>query len=247
MLIEFHHVKKSYGRKTILSDVTFGIETGEIFGIIGKSGSGKTTILKILNGICPIDYGRVLFKGVNISKELRELRKETGFAAQKNTLFEELSIYENSFYFAKLYGIKRRDIKRKFQELINLFNLKGFENYLIKNLSGGMIKRANLLVSLMHSPSLLILDEPTVGLDPFLRKNLWSYIRQINSFGVTILVTSHLIEEIEKNCDSVAILNNGTIVASLKIEEYKQKYGDSLSLEEIFKGILENHENINYI
>ncbi len=238
MLIEFKNVKKRYGSKTVLSDVSFKIKEGEIFGLIGTSGSGKTTIFKILIGICPIEEGRVLFQGRNALSNLKKLRKNTGFGTQRNTLFEELSLYENSVYFAKLYGMKKKDIKVKFNELVSLLGLKGFENYLVKNLSGGMIKRANLLVSLIHDPDLLVLDEPTVGLDPLLRKTLWDYIKQINASGTTIIVTSHLLEEMEANCDRIGILGNGSILAIDSPEGYKKKYGEEWGFNKIFRAVL---------
>jgi ABC-2 type transport system ATP-binding protein len=238
MLIEFKNVKKRYGSKTVLSDVSFEIKEGEIFGLIGTSGSGKTTIFKILIGICPIDGGSVLFQGKNALRNLKTLRKNTGFATQRNTLFEELSLYENSMYFARLYGMKKKNIKLKFEELTSLLGLKGFENYLVKNLSGGMIKRANLLVSLIHDPYLLVLDEPTVGLDPLLRKTLWDYIKQINKSGTTIVVTSHLLEEMEENCNRVGILGNGKILSIDTPEGYKNKYGKELNFNKIFRAVL---------
>ncbi len=238
MLIEFRNVKKRYSSKTVLSDVSFGIKEGEIFGLIGTSGSGKTTLFKILIGICPIDGGSVLFQGKNAMHNLKDLRKSTGFATQRNTLFEELSLYENSIYFAKLYGMKKKDIKLKFEELTSLMGLKGFENYLIKNLSGGMIKRANLLVSLLHNPHLLVLDEPTVGLDPLLRKILWDYIKKINKLGTTIIVTSHLLEEMEENCNRIGILGNGKILSVASPEDYKKKYGEELDFNKIFRAVL---------
>ncbi len=238
MLIEFKNIKKRYGSKTVLSDVSFKIKEGEIFGLIGTSGSGKTTIFKILIGICPIEEGRVLFQGRNALHNLKKLRKNTGFGTQNNTLFEELSLYENSVYFGKLYGMKKKNIRAKFEELVSLLGLMGFENYLVKNLSGGMVKRANLLVSLLHDPDLLVLDEPTVGLDPLLRKTLWDYIKQINESGTTIVVTSHLLEEMEANCNRIGILGSGRILSVDSPEGYKKKYGEGLDLNKIFRVVL---------
>jgi ABC-2 type transport system ATP-binding protein len=238
MLIEFKNIKKRYGATTILSDVSLEIKEGEIFGIIGKSGSGKSTIFKILIGICPFEGGEILFEEKHINKNIKKLRKNIGFATQANTLFEELTIYENSYYFAKLYGKKRKQIQERFEYLLNLLGLKGFENYQIKKLSGGMIKRANLLVSLMHNPKILVLDEPTAGLDPLLRKNLWDYIKEINKSGTTIIVTSHLLEEIEENCDKIGILHGGQIVSVESPKSYRNKYGENIAFDEIFQKII---------
>lgn len=240
MLIEFRNIKKRYKKKFVLSDVSFGIEEGEIFGLIGQSGSGKTTLLKILTGISSINGGEVFFENKNALHNLKNLRKNIGFATQANSLFEELTVIENCFYFAKLYSIKKREIKNRLEELLPLLGLKDYENYLIRNLSGGMIKRANLLVSLIHNPRLLILDEPTAGLDPILRKSIWEYINKINKNGTTILVTSHLLDEIESNCNRIAVLKSGEVISIMSPAEYRRKFnlGPSESFDKIFEEIL---------
>jgi ABC-2 type transport system ATP-binding protein len=237
-LLEFQNIKKRFKKKEILKDVSFNIKQGEIFGLVGRSGSGKSTLLKILIGMVREDNGDILFEGHDANKKLNYLRKNTGFATQENMLFEELSIKENSFYFGELYGIKRKNIKQKFNELIKLMGLSGFEDTLITHLSGGMVKRANILVSLIHSPKLLVLDEPTIGLDPLLRSILWAYIRKINKEGTTVLVTSHLLDEIEENCDRVAILNLGKIISIAPISQYKEKFGKNKTFSQIFQELL---------
>ncbi len=189
-----------------------------------------------------IDGGTIIFDGKNILKKLKYLRKNTGFATQENMLFDELTLKENAFYSGKLYGVKRKFIKERFFELINLLGLAGFENTLIRRLSGGMIKRANFLVSLIHNPRLLILDEPTIGLDPILRKTVWGYIHRINQRGTTILVISHLLDEIGENCSRIGLLKGGKIITVGSLSQYKESYGDK-SLGEIFK-IIEENENI---
>lgn len=235
--LEFKEVKKRFGKKEVLSGISFGIEKKDVFGLIGRSGCGKSVLLKILIGMVKADAGQILFDGRNVLRNLNYLRKKTGFATQDNMLFNELSIKENCFYFGRLYGLKKRDIKSKFKELIGLLELDGFENAFIENLSGGMAKRANLLVSLIHSPELLVLDEPTVGLDPILRKSLWEYVRTINACGTTILVTSHLLDEIEENCNKVAVLKKGKVISMASIEDYKEAYGKNKSFEQIFREI----------
>lgn len=189
-----------------------------------------------------VNKGEIVFEGKNALKKLNYLRKNTGFATQENMLFDELTIKENAFYFGRLYGIKRKEMKERFEELINLLGLYGFENTLIGYLSEGMKKRANILVSLIHGPQLLILDEPTVGLDTLLRDILWKYIHKINKEGTTILVTSHLLEEIEENCDRIGILKNGKMATLASIDQYKNIYGP-VSFKEIFEAILKD-ENL---
>ncbi len=237
ILLEFNKVMKRFRRNMVLKGISFRIKEGEIFGLVGRSGCGKSTLLRIIMGMMRPNSGQILFEGGMVWSKLRYLRKNTGFAPQGNTLFNELSIYENAMFFGKLYGVDKDVLKKRFDELVSLLGLNGFEKYFVSLLSGGMKKRANLLVSLIHGPKLLILDEPTVGLDSILRGSLWKYIKKINKEGTTILVTSHLLNEIEENCDRVAIIKDGAIETIVTIQEYKKVYGNK-NLSEIFKEVM---------
>jgi len=230
-------VKKRFGKNVVLEDVSFGIREGEIFGLIGKSGSGKSTLMKVLIGMIRVDAGSIFFEDENAWKKRNNLRKHTGFASQGNTLFDELTIAENAMFFGDLYGIKKKILRSKLKELLPLLGLEGFDGSLVKHLSGGMRKRANLLVSLIHGPKLLILDEPTVGLDSILRRSLWEYIKKINKEGTTILVTSHLLGEIEENCGRIAILDKGKIVSVATMSEYKSRYKKK-GLNDVFSEVV---------
>ncbi len=241
-LVKFQNIKKSFGKKEVLKDISFGIESGEICGLIGMSGCGKTTLFNILMGIVSKDEGEIFFKNEQIKGNLNKIRKEWGFATQNNMIFDELSVKENCQYFGSLYGLKRKNIVERMNELLNLFKLAEFENELIRNLSGGMKKRANLLISLIHSPSLLILDEPTVGLDLVLRNILWSYIKDINKIGTTILISSHLTDEIEQNCSNVLIIKNGRIIANATPKEYLSKYPKYKNLGGVFEMLMKNED-----
>jgi ABC-2 type transport system ATP-binding protein len=242
-LLEFQDIKKRFAKREILSGISFDVKEGEILGLIGRSGSGKSTLLNTIVGIVRPDKGKILFENKDATKKKDYLRKNVGFATQENLLFDELTIRENSLYFGSLYGIKKREIEARMKELVRLLSLESFEDVQIRNLSGGMTKRANFLVSLIHRPKLLILDEPTVGLDPMLRDVLWAYIKNINETGTTILVSSHLLDELEHNCDRIAVLMKGKIVAVGNIEQYKKYFGKNKSLKEIFRQFTKN-ENI---
>jgi len=237
--LKFEKVKKSFGKKEVLINISFEVKEKEIFGLVGSSGGGKTTLLKILVGMSKASGGKILFEEKNVLKKSFYLRKHTGFATQKNMLFEELTLKENGFYFGKLYGVSKKQLIKRFTKLTGLLGLSGFEDLQIRNFSGGMVKRANLLVALIHSPKLLILDEPTVGLDPVLREILWKYIHVINDEGTTIFVISHLLPEIEENCNRVGILKKGKIVTLATIKQYKSRYGNK-SFSDIFRRILED-------
>ncbi len=241
VFLDFVGVKKRYGKKEVLSDVTLSIQENEIFGLVGSSGGGKSTLLKILVGMASASGGKILFRDKDVLRRPEFLRKNIGFATQKNMLFDELTLKENAFYFGRLYSMGRREIRERFLELTPLLGLSGFENLQIKNYSGGMVKRANLLISLIHNPKLLILDEPTVGLDPVLRDILWKYIHNINKNGTTILVISHLLDEIGEHCDRAGILKRGKIVAFGSIKQYKKAYMGK-NFQEIFEAIIKNEE-----
>ena len=238
MVLKFSGINKRFGKREILSSIDFNVSNGEIFGLIGKSGCGKTTLLKILMGTLKPTKGTILFEGKNTIRNPKFLKKNTGFSTQDNTLIPELTVWENAIYFGKLYRLKNIEIKMNFQTLSGLLGLERIKNSLVKNLSGGMKKRANFLVSLIHNPDLLILDEPTAGLDPIMRENIWQYIKNINSNGTTILVTSHRLEEIEENCDRIGILKNGEIADVGNIDELRNKYGTDSSLNEIFEAVI---------
>jgi len=237
-LLEFHNLEKRYGRKEVLRGISFSINKGDIFGLVGRSGCGKTTLLKILMGLVSLDKGDITFEDLKFRKKLNYLRKNTGYASQEDTLFEELTIKENAYYFGKLYGLNKKQIKLNLDDLLVLLGLDGFENFEVRSLSGGMNKRTNLLVSIIHGPRLLILDEPTVGLDSLLRHSIWNYIKKINKNGTTILVTSHLLDELEENCNKIAVMKKGKIAESRTLEEYSKKYGEkpfARIFEEIIK------------
>jgi len=243
VLLTFNNIKKAFGKKVVLEDASFYIRKGEMFGFVGKSGGGKSTLIKILLGISKPTAGQIHFGSKNISKNLDSLRRKVGFVAQDNSLFRELTLRENCKYCANLYGLKKVVFEKRFRQLTSLLGLSGSEDMKLSTFSGGMVKRANILASLIHNPEILILDEPTVGLDSMLRDNLWKYIRELNEKEhITIFLVTHLLDEIEENCNRVGILKNGKVVAFSEMKDYKKAYHD-MEFKEIFKEVMTN-ENI---
>jgi ABC-2 type transport system ATP-binding protein len=227
-IIVCNGVSKQYGKNKVLENLNLTIKQGEIFGIIGMSGSGKTTLLNILIGFLQPEAGDVHFntdKGMMpISKAPNKIKPLFGFAPQDPSFYPKLTAQENLEYFATMYNISRSDIQKSTAELLKLVELSGSKNNLAKELSFGMQKRLGIACALVHKPKVLILDEPTADLDPILRRETWELISKVNKAGTTIIVASHLLDELESECDRIAVLHDGKISKIGSIEQLKKLY-----------------------
>ncbi|MBI5072435.1 ABC transporter ATP-binding protein [Candidatus Woesearchaeota archaeon] len=211
-LISFQNVYKKIEGNLILKNISLTIFPNEIFGIIGVSGAGKTTLLRCLIGFYKINSGTILYQDKDITKNSLLIRRIFGFGTQDNCFYEKLTCMENLRYFGQLYSVPEKEINARAENLLGLVELSDFCNTLAMNLSGGMKRRLDLACSMMHSPKILIMDEPTAGLDPSLRKHMWELISRINAAGTTIIVTSHLLGEIGHFCTRIGIINNGELL-----------------------------------
>jgi ABC-2 type transport system ATP-binding protein len=211
-IIEFSNVAKSFAGKPVLRDISFFVREGEIFGLIGPSGSGKTTILRTLIGFYPPDHGTVRFAGAPVAS-VRDLTMNIGFSTQDECFYDDLTVLENLRYFGRVHGMSGKELEGRIIELLAIVELDGSRNTLAKRLSGGMRRRLDLAIALVHKPRVLILDEPTNGLDPVLRKHMLTLVKRISKQGIGVIITSHLLEDLERLCDNVAILLNGVFVA----------------------------------
>jgi ABC-2 type transport system ATP-binding protein len=229
-ILQLKEVTKVFGNKTILDRINFTIEEGDIFGIIGQSGSGKTTLLNMIIGFYEPDEGKIYYqldqnkKPKDIHKNLSEIKKKFGFASQISSFYPKLTIKENLFHFGKLYGIKTPVLKNNRDNLLDFTGLKHHRNKLAEHLSVGMQKRLDLSCSLVHKPKILLLDEPTADLDPILRQEIVHLIKQANRQGITIIIASHHLNEIEQICNKVALIHEGKITTYGTIEEIKKPY-----------------------
>jgi len=211
MKIEVNQVNKYFQKNIVLDHITLTIDSGKIFCLLGASGSGKTTLLRIIMGAIPIDNGEVLIGGKKVPD--RQLLALIGFMPQNDALYEELSAWDNLKFFAGLQKLSRTQFLKNAKEVLEVVGLTEDKNKLIRNYSGGMKKRISLAVALIHQPKLLLLDEPTVGVDPVLRKKIWNYLKKLKESGTTIVVTTHVMDE-ALECDAAALLRNGHIIAS---------------------------------
>lgn len=222
--IQFQNIMKSFGKNNVLSGVSLDIPYGERFGIIGVSGSGKSTLLNILIGFLRADQGAVYYNLRDVLREKKEVRKTFGFAAQDGSFYSDLTVIENLRYFGILYGMSKVDIEKRAKGLLSLVGLTEATDTLGKNLSRGMQKRLDIACAMIHEPKVLILDEPTEDLDPMMRKDILLLIKKINERGTTIIITSHLLSEIEVTCTKIAILHGGKIIEIGTPADLKGRY-----------------------
>ncbi|WP_298730067.1 ABC transporter ATP-binding protein [uncultured Granulicatella sp.] len=249
-MIEIKDVTKSYGRHKVLQNVSFEIMEGELFGLLGPNGAGKSTLIDILTGIQSMDSGEIFINGKSIKTDKVEIRKQLGLVPQDIALLEELNAFDNLEYFGGLYGLAGQELKSQIEKLLEVASLTDKKKEKVKNYSGGMKRRLNIAVAMLHNPSILILDEPTVGVDAQSRQHIFDYIQSLAEQGTTILYTSHYMEEIETLCKRVFILDLGEEVAYGTKEEVKKLVGHtqtvSLTLDRVpagFDEVLKNSEN----
>lgn len=214
-MIEINEIEKYFQKNKVLDKISLSIETGEIFCLLGASGSGKTTLLRIIMGAIPCNAGSVKINNIKVPD--KSLLSLIGFMPQNDALYEELSIWDNLKFFAGLQKLKHHQFNKNAEELLEIVGLFEDKKKLVRYCSGGMKKRISLAIALLHHPKLLLLDEPTVGIDPVLRKKIWDYLKQLKSSGTTILVTTHVMDEVTE-CDSAALLRNGKLLAVDTIE-----------------------------
>lgn len=212
-IIKLNNVSLSIGQKKILNSINLEIYKGEVFGIVGPSGHGKSTLLRIIIGFLKPTQGTI-----RVESDDRQL---FGFATQDNSFYPELTVQENIRYFGKIYNLNDSEIEKNMESMLKIVQLENHKNTLSKNLSGGMQRRLDIVCAMIHNPKILILDEPTTGLDPMLRKDMWHLITTLNSIGTTIILSSHMLDEVELLCSRVAILKNGTTRYSFSISDLK--------------------------
>ncbi|RSD27215.1 ABC transporter ATP-binding protein [Mesobacillus subterraneus] len=230
MIVSIQNVSKRYGKNEVLKDINLEINSGEIFGLLGPSGAGKTTLVRQLVGLeVPSEGENYLFGEKMPSLQLIE---RIGYMAQSDALYTELSAKENLEFFASLFGMKTAQRKKRIAEVMELVDLSDHLTKLVSNYSGGMKRRLSLAAALLHEPELLILDEPTVGIDPVLRQSIWSGFYDLKAKGKTLIVTTHVMDEAEK-CDRLGLIREGRLIAVGTPEELKTQTGSS-TVEEAF-------------
>ncbi len=224
-IVETHDLTKVFNGRKAVNRLTLTIEEGELFGLLGPNGAGKSTTIAMLSTILQPTQGTAIIKGYDIRKQPKEVRRIIGVVPQEGSIYDDLTALENLFYFGKLHGVEGKDLRKRAGKLLELVQLKDRANDRVKTFSSGMKHRLNLAVGLVHGPRLLFLDEPTTGLDPAARLVIWEFVKQLQAEGVTILLTTHYMEEADYLCNRVAIMDRGEIIALGTPAELKRSIG----------------------
>lgn len=228
-VIEVQDLTKTFGDFTAVNAITFEVEKGEIFGFLGANGAGKTTAMKMLIGISAPTSGRAIVAGFDVFTQAENIKKNIGYMSQRFALYDDLTVTENITFYGGVYGLSRKHIKEKSDELLKELGLENAANTLVGTLPLGWKQKLSFSVSIIHNPKIVFLDEPTGGVDPITRRQFWELIYKAAHQGTTIFVTTHYMDEAEY-CDRVSIMVNGKIEALDTPKNLKKQFGvDSMN------------------
>ncbi len=245
--VEVSRLTKTVGRFTAVREVSFAIPTGEIFGLLGPNGAGKTTTIRMLCGILMPTSGQATVLGFDVARQPEEIKKSIGYMSQKFALYNDLTVVENLDLYARLYGVPRQKRRPRLRELLDMAGLGGHEKERAGTLSGAWRQRLALGCAIVHRPPLLFLDEPTAGVDPISRRQFWNMIYELAGQGVSVLATTHYMDEAE-HCNLIGMLYDGRLIAlddpdALKAGRPGDRAEGSLpTLEDVFVSLVESQD-----
>lgn len=233
MVVKVEGLVKRYDKLVALDYLELQVEEGEIYGLLGPNGSGKTTAINCILSLLKYDKGSIQIFGKPMGPDANSIKKDIGIIMQNVAVFEELTVYENISYFCSLYIKDKEEVKRLTKEAIEFVSLEDFQKFYPKKLSGGLLRRLNIACGIVHKPKLIILDEPTVAVDPQSRNKILEGIKKLNEEGATIIYTSHYMEEVEQLCSKIAIIDKGRVIAKGTKEELKAmiSIGEKITME----------------
>jgi ABC-2 type transport system ATP-binding protein len=222
-MIEVRNITKSYGKTQAVKGISFSIKDGECYGLLGPNGAGKSTTINMLSMLFAADSGQISINQIDVAKANGEVKRMLGVVPQEIALYDNFTAWENILFWGSIYGVKGKILNDKAEELLKWVGLFDRRKEKVKAYSGGMKRRINIACALLHSPKVLLLDEPTVGVDPQSRNLIFELIHQLNKEGMTIIYTTHYMEEAEKLCNRIGIIDGGLIIAQGTLDELKKQ------------------------
>lgn len=213
-VLKVENLRKDFGSVKAVNDISFEVKKGEVFGLLGPNGAGKSTTISMISTLIPPTEGSILFEYGNIKDNNKEIRHRLGVVPQEIALYPTLSGYENLAFWGSIYNLRGLELKKRINEVSDIIGLNGRLKDRVDKYSGGMKRRLNIGAALLHKPELLIMDEPTVGIDPQSRNHILDTVLELNRQGMTIIYTSHYMEEVEHLCNRICIMDEGKIIAS---------------------------------
>ena len=222
-MISINNLSKSYGPLKAVVNLNLTINKGEIFGLLGPNGAGKSTTIQILSSLKSFDNGEILIDNKCLKENYSECKKIIGVVPQEISLYEDFSAYDNLMFWGGINGVSKSQLKPRIDSILELIGLSNRKSDLIKTYSGGMKRRINIAAALLHNPQILFMDEPTTGVDPQSRNKIFDIIETLNKQGITIVYTTHYMEEVERLCNTIAIIDSGKIIAKGTKEELQKK------------------------
>lgn len=234
--VDIQALSHRYGDHLAVDNLDLVVDTGACFGLLGPNGAGKTTTIRLLNTLLPVQQGTVTVFGLDVRRQAMAVRRVLGYVPQQLSIEAALTGRENVAWFARLFDVPRRERPARVAEVLELVELTESADRLAATYSGGMVRRLELAQALVNRPGLLVLDEPTVGLDPIARDSVWTRLRQMQEqYGMTVLLTTHYMEEADMLCDRVALMHRGRLRAVGSPLELKAQLGPDASLEDVFR------------
>ena len=237
-LLSIRDLAKSYGENQAVRGISFSIARGEIFGLLGPNGAGKSTTISMLAGLLEPSSGQILVDGVDIRSQMNAVKARIGLVPQELALYPTLSAWDNLAFFGQIYGLKGKVLRERVAEVLELVQLADRAREPIKNYSGGMKRRVNMAAGLLHQPEILFLDEPTVGVDPQSRNAIFESVQALNQSGLTVIYTTHYMEEAQRLCQRVAIIDHGQIIALDTPANLIRSMGDGVVRIGIVDGVI---------
>jgi ABC-2 type transport system ATP-binding protein len=240
VIIRARNMVKKFGNFVANDHLNFDVYQGEIFGFLGANGAGKTTAIRILCGLSIPTSGEIEVAGFDVNHHANSIKKNIGYMSQKFSLYEDLTVWENIRFFAGIYGMRRKDIRKKADELLQRLQMEKVRDELIASLPTGWRQKLAFSIAIFHQPRIVFLDEPTGGVDPVTRRQFWEMIYEAAHNGVTVFVTTHYMDEAEY-CDRVSIMTDGQIIA-LGTPENLKKQNNASTMDEVFRKLARNVE-----